>query len=133
MFSRVGTRFLRNSAIAVPRRALGGGPKKAATPYDLPKTHPYPDQAYPLGLVPGAKSEGWEGVTIVTLLACTIVIVFGTNAKDDDSFKSWCRREALAREAHTENGGEVEFGKYYQKVDFAPNDFNDAMPERAEE
>ena len=136
MIGRVASRLVRPGVgPTVPlRRAMGGAPKKAATPYDIPKGQAYPDQAYPLGLTPDWKPQGWEGVTIVTYIACTVAIVFGVGNKEDDSFKGWCRREALAREKHEENGGEVEFGKYYSAPSYTLEEGNlDAMPVVSEE
>ena len=49
----------RSGVAKVQKRGMGGGSKKIATPYDLPSAAGYPAEAYPLGMVPGAKAEGW--------------------------------------------------------------------------
>lgn len=43
------------------------------------------------------------------------------------SNQAWARREALAREKVVENGGEIEFGKWYQSVQFQEDEI-DNMP-----
>ncbi len=122
MFSRVTSRIsarFPNAINATPKASRSmAHAKKPATPYDLPKQQTYPDQAYPFGLTPNYKTEGWEVITWVTYAACTLLLVVGVGSQNNDTFKSWCRREALARETHEENGGEVEFGKYYQKIEY---------------
>ena len=80
------------SGVATQKRSMGSSSKKVATPYDLPSAAGYPAEAYPLGLVPGAKAEGWEVITGLCYVACTGLLVFGLSAKEDDSFKSWARR-----------------------------------------
>ena len=117
LFLRTAARGVR--AVGMPRRQMGGGhghgPSKPAGPYDLPHHAAYPDAAYPFGLVPGKPKEGWEYITLATYMGCFVALVFGLSAKgNSDSFTEWARREALAREAVVENGGEIEFGKYYQ-------------------
>ena len=82
-------------------------------PYSLPKGEAYPSEAYPFGLGPGSKPEGWEAITYICYFGCTLWLVVGLSLKEDDSFKAWARREALAREVAVENGEEIEFGKYY--------------------
>lgn len=117
-----------NSGVVMCSRNMGGhGPKKAATPYDLPAGPGYSDVAYPFGLGPGYKTEGFEVITLVTYLACFGYVAFGLAAKENDSFNDWCRREALAREKHIANGGAVEFGKYYQSSSYE-EDALDNMP-----
>ena len=122
--SRMGT--------VVGRRNMGGhGPKKAATPYDVPAGPGYGETAYPFGLGPNYKSEGFEVITIITYVACFGHVAFGLASKEDDSFNNWCRREAIAREEHVANGGEVEFGKYYQAVGYEETEV-DTMPSPVE-
>jgi len=112
----------------VGRRNMGGhGPKKASTPYDAPAGPGYGETAYPFGLGPNYKSEGFEAITIITYVACFGYVAFGLASKEDDSFNSWCRREALAREVLVANGGEVEFGKYYQSTEYEQTSL-DNMP-----
>jgi hypothetical protein len=48
------------------------------------------------------------------------------------SCQAWARREALAREKVVENGGEIEFGKWYQTVQFQEDEI-DNMPVVKEE
>ena len=103
-------------------------PHKPAGPYDLPHGHHYPSEAYPLGMVPGRKSEGWEGITAVVLVSCFLILTVGSNIKSGGTFPEWARREALAREKHIENGGTVEFGKYYQNAEYEDGDGIDAAP-----
>jgi hypothetical protein len=47
-------------------------------------------------------------------------------------FQAWARREAIAREKIMENGGEVEFGKWYQSAKFEETEI-DLMPVELEE
>lgn len=43
----------------------------------------------------------------------------------------WARAEAIAREEVREEGGEVHFGTYYQKPNYAFTEDHSAMPESA--
>ena len=47
-------------------------------------------------------------------------------------YQAWARREALAREKVVEAGGEIEFGKWYQSVQFEESEI-DNMPVLKEE
>jgi len=140
MISRLGgvfTRRLGNSRVSVGAQQLrkmgghghghGHGPAKPAGPYDLPHGPAYPEEAYPFGLSPDRKSEGWEVITWATYALCFCALVFGMNAKSNDSFTDWARREALAREQVKENGGEIKFGTYYQNAEYE-NDEVDTTP-----
>lgn len=109
--------------------AHGHAPHKPAGPYDLPHHNAYPDEAYPFGLSPGKQTEGWEYITLLTYAGCFIALTFGMATKSNDSFTDWARREAIARESVKENGGEIEFGKYYQNAEYElSGDQGDAMP-----
>ena len=46
--------------------------------------------------------------------------------------QEWARREAIAREKVMEEGGEIEFGKWYQNAKFQENEI-DNMPTELEE
>jgi hypothetical protein len=128
MFGRIFSRAVNVASkgprvgLTMPRRTMGGGHghghghKKATTPYDAPASPGYSETPYFLDMAPGQQSEGYEIITIFTYLACTGILVFNIGAKDNETFRTWCRREALAREEHIAKGGEVEFGKYYQTV-----------------
>eukprot|EP00596_Hydrurales_sp_CCMP1899_P010803 CAMPEP_0119034836 /NCGR_PEP_ID=MMETSP1177-20130426/1855_1 /TAXON_ID=2985 /ORGANISM="Ochromonas sp, Strain CCMP1899" /LENGTH=141 /DNA_ID=CAMNT_0006992605 /DNA_START=155 /DNA_END=580 /DNA_ORIENTATION=+ len=84
-------------------------------PYEVKHKHTYGETAHPFGIGPeGYKLEGWEYMFYGTLIICTLMLSVGRYARPDDSIQNWARREALAREKHKENGGEVEFGVYYQ-------------------
>ena len=98
-------------------------------PYGAPKAEPYPNEPYPLGIVPGKKSEGWEAITYACYVGCALWLVLGLSTKENDGFKAWARREALAREAAVENGEEIQFGKYYSAGDRGyEEDEIDTMP-----
>jgi len=66
-------------------------------------------------------------ITWATYALCFCALVFGMNAKSNDSFTDWARREALAREQVKENGGEIKFGTYYQNAEYE-NDEVDTTP-----
>jgi len=105
---------------------------KPPAPYDLPHSAPYPSEAHPFGLVPGAPAEGWELITYSTYLACFLLLTVGMSSKENDSFTAWARREALAREEVVANGGEIEFGKYYQNRGYEETEM-DTMPKMKDE
>ena len=109
-----------------------GAPHKPAGPYDLPHGHHYPSEAYPLGMVPGKKAEGWEGIVMLTYASCFLILTAGMSMKENDSFTDWARREAQAREQVVENGGTVEFGKYYQVAEYEQGDEIDVAPKLVE-
>ena len=118
----------------VPRRGLASGGKKG--PYDPKTGSAYPNEAYPFGLVPGKKNEGWEYITYACYTACFVWLTVGLSMKDDDLFTSWARREALAREKAREDGEEIEFGKYYSNRTSEyqdDGDMGDTMPVPKEE
>lgn len=63
--------------------------------------------------------EGWEIITALTYIISFGIIYFGTSqTKDFDKYKDWARQEAKARAIFVENGGEVEFGKWYQTEEY---------------
>jgi hypothetical protein len=70
-------------------------------------------------------------MTYGTYFVCATILIVGLNAKGGDEFKEWARREALAREKVKENGGDVIFGNYYQKVTYQAEEV-DQMPTVAE-
>jgi len=135
MLRRLGgvvSRRLGNSRVSVgaqQQRKLGShghghGPTKPAGPYDLPHGPAYPEEAYPFGLSPDRKTEGWEVITWATYALCFCALVFGMSAKSNDSFTDWARREALAREQVKENGGEIKFGTYYQNAEYEDDEID---------
>ena len=138
--ARAAAQVARPAVSGAPRRALGGGhgghggAHKPAGPYDLPHHAAYPETAYPFGLSPTRKTEGWEAFTWVTYAACFAALAFGLSAKgNSDSFTEWARREALARETVKENGGEVVFGTYYANASYEEaGDCGDTMAKVAE-
>ena len=62
------------------------------------------------------------------MLASVGLLVFGFDVKGGENFREWAKKEALAREKVIENGGEIEFGKYYSKSEFEPAEDLDGMP-----
>ena len=64
--------------------ASGGG---KSGPYSLPKGEAYPNEAYPFGIGPGSKAEGWEAITYICYIGCTLWLVGGLAFKENDSFK----------------------------------------------
>ena len=50
------------------------------------------------------------------LSVIALVVFYGS--KNDQTFREWARMEAIAREKHIENGGELEFGKYYSVMEY---------------
>lgn len=91
---------------------------------------PYPSQAYAFNRKPGDKLEGWEIIYCLTMGSCFIAVVFGYGNTERESFRSWARREALAREKVVEEGGELEFGKFYSSKDGLTTETVDTMPVR---
>lgn len=83
-------------------------------------------------MVPGRKAEGWESIVLLTFGSCFLILTAGMSMKSDDSFKGWARREAQAREQVVENGGTVEFGKYYQVAEYEQGDEIDVAPKLVE-
>ena len=69
----------------VGKRGMASGGKSG--PYSVPKGEAYPNEAYPLGLGPGSKPEGWEAITYICYLGCTLWLVGGLAFKENDSFK----------------------------------------------
>ena len=92
MFSTVSSRLLNRSfarsVLARSSRVRNMGSQGAKEgPYSVPKGEAYPNEAYPLGMVPGKKSEGWEGITYACYLGCTLWLVLGLSTKENDGFK----------------------------------------------
>ena len=77
---------------------------------------------------PGAPLEGWEGMYVLVMGLCTGVLVFGYGNTERESFREWARREALAREKIIEEGGEIEFGKFYSSKEGYSVESIDVMP-----
>jgi hypothetical protein len=73
------------SSKVVKRGMASGGGKSGS--YSLPKGEAYPNEAYPFGLGPGSKTEGWEAITYICYLGCTLWLVGGLAFKENDSFK----------------------------------------------
>merc|ERR1719235_2830607 len=108
----------RNEINIVSRRYLSGEEGKS----------PYPSQAYAFGREPGAPLEGWEGMYVLVMGLCTGVLVFGYGNTERESFREWARREAFAREKIIEEGGEIEFGKFYSSKEGYSVESIDVMP-----
>ena len=70
----------------VAKRSMANGSGKSG-PYSLPKGEAYPNEAYPFGLGPGSKPEGWEAITYICYVGCTLWLVGGLAFKENDSFK----------------------------------------------
>ena len=79
-------------------------------------------------LQPGAPLEGWEGIYLIVMGSCTLLLVFGYGNTQRESFREWARREALARERVIEDGGELEFGKFYSSKEGYAVESIDVMP-----
>lgn len=123
MFQRLRGPLLK-SASRFGRRRMGGGGGH---------DHGAEEQAYFLGMKPGTPSQGFEVIYAVTMISCLAVIVGGSAMKQEDSFSTWAKREAVAREKVLENGGEIEFGKYYQGTKFVDGEGLQAAPVLEEE
>eukprot|EP00615_Pteridomonas_danica_P001686 CAMPEP_0114349648 /NCGR_PEP_ID=MMETSP0101-20121206/15700_1 /TAXON_ID=38822 ORGANISM="Pteridomonas danica, Strain PT" /NCGR_SAMPLE_ID=MMETSP0101 /ASSEMBLY_ACC=CAM_ASM_000211 /LENGTH=119 /DNA_ID=CAMNT_0001488347 /DNA_START=33 /DNA_END=392 /DNA_ORIENTATION=+ len=72
-------------------------------------------KAYPLGLVPGRKKEGWEGMIYGFYGASAFLMIVGLANKPSTDIREWARNEAIAREKVVAKGGEVEWGTFYNK------------------
>lgn len=79
-------------------------------------------------LQPGHPTEGWEGIYMFVMGFCTLALVFGYGNVQRESFREWARREALARERVVEEGGELEFGKFYSSKEGYAMESIDVMP-----
>ena len=55
-------------------------------------------------------------------------LIFGYGNTDRESFREWARREAVARERIVEEGGELEFGKFYSSKEGYVVESIDVMP-----
>ena len=77
---------------------------------------------------PGDPLEGWEGMYVLVMGLCTGALVFGYGNTERESFREWARREALAREKIVEEGGELEFGKFYSGKEGFSVESIDVMP-----
>mmetsp|Transcript_19482 Transcript_19482/g.21127 ORF Transcript_19482/g.21127 Transcript_19482/m.21127 type:complete len:169 (+) Transcript_19482:79-585(+) len=109
-------------------KRLGGGSHHnhnhhhSNEPY-APKHHQtYPNEAYPLGLGPDYKSEGWEVISIGGFIVCFVLLAFDLSdtftflpKRPEETFNDWATAEALARRKVRAEGGEIEFGKFYSK------------------
>lgn len=103
-----------------------GAKKGPAGPYDIPHKASYPTEAF-FGGSKEHKFEGWEYITVFTYIVSFGVVYFGLNTNGLDRFREWARREADARAVIKENGGEIEFGKFYQVAEYTEEDV-DTMP-----
>jgi hypothetical protein len=81
-------------------------------------SHGSEEQAYFLGMKPGAPSEGFEMIYAITMISTLTVLIGGSYMRDQETFMKWSMREAIAREKLIEKGGVVEFGKYYQHTKY---------------
>jgi hypothetical protein len=83
--------------------------------YPVPPNHPYPEEAYMFGRKPGTPLEGWEYIAWGTFFLSFAIVISGSYTKTNIDFKTWARKEYLARELAREQGEVIEFGKYYNK------------------
>eukprot|EP01033_Poteriospumella_lacustris_P016417 gene16417-11736_t len=125
--SSFNTVLRRNIARSRPTRGGAGhdhhdlhhyhGNKKLG-PYEVPHHPAYPQEAHPFGIdfSKGYKAEGWELTTALVYSIMFGMFVYHTyDEKRDDDFGQWAKREAEARLNILEEGGEVQFGKYYSQ------------------
>eukprot|EP01041_Mallomonas_annulata_P012784 gene12783-26954_t len=105
-----------------------GSHAQSAEPYAVKHHATQPSEAYPFGRIPGTPLEGWEIITAVTVFACTALLTTNIYFSHDENFQMWAKREALAREKIIENGGEIEFGKYYSDSTNFVSEEVDKMP-----
>jgi hypothetical protein len=98
-FRQIVSKVTRPMRLAASVRRMGGGHDHG---------HGHEEKAYFLGLKPDSPSEGFEVIYGVTMFACILVLVGGSMMKTDDSFHTWARREAIAREKIIDAGGEIE-------------------------
>ena len=79
-------------------------------------------------LQPGQPLEGWEFIYALTMGLSAGAPIFGYGNTDRESFREWARREAVARERIVEEGGELEFGKFYSSKEGYAVESIDVMP-----
>lgn len=94
--------------------------------------HGHAEEQVFLGITKDTPLAGFELIYGLTMAACVTVVVGGSLTNTEDTFGSWARREALARERVLEAGGEVEYGKYYQGTAYV-EESTGAYPVLAEE
>lgn len=90
-------------------------------PYE-PPVHHIEHPSEPVGpfnfFHPSYKVEGWEATSFFTMFVGVVMAccVGYTNTDPDHDYRAWARREALTRMKIKEEGGEVEFGKWYSSL-----------------
>mmetsp|Transcript_3724 Transcript_3724/g.3861 ORF Transcript_3724/g.3861 Transcript_3724/m.3861 type:complete len:132 (+) Transcript_3724:78-473(+) len=128
------SRFLRYNIVKTIRPRFGSSVKgDTAVPYAVKHKPTQPTEALAFGRKPGDPLEGWELITFGTLGICISLLVVGKGFSNNDNFQEWAKKEAVARETIKENGGEIEFGKFYSDRKEYASDAIDVMPVIKEE
>lgn len=89
---------------------------KPAGPYDVPHHPTYPEyeKAYPFGRKPGTPLGMEHYGAIIVMTVCS-AIIFYVCWYPQESLRVWALKEAIERNKILEEGGEIEFGKYYHE------------------